>query len=88
MRLNRKHLSFLITLFSLSIIVLSLYNIHLGQQVEEEYVVEMILDEEILEQLEEEEKKLEELTETDPIKSHRAYNETAKSSYGNPEPLK
>ncbi|MEO1011872.1 MAG: hypothetical protein AAFX53_11240 [Bacteroidota bacterium] len=71
----------------MSIVVLSLYNIHLGQGQEEEYVVEMLLDEEILEELlkEEEEK---EMQETDPIKSHMAFNETQKPSYGNPEPLK
>ena len=90
MSLNRKHLSFLITVFSLSIMVLALYNIHLGQQeVEDEYVVEMMLEEEDLEELiKEEEKLLEELQNADPIKSHMAYNETAKPSYGSPEPLK
>ena len=30
---------------------------------------------------------MEELANADPIKSHLAYNETAKPSYGNPEPL-
>lgn len=90
MSLNRQQLSLLITFFSMSIVVLSLYNIHLGgQQVEDEYVVELILDEELLEELiKEEEKLLEELQKQDPIKSHMAYNETAKPSYGDPEPLK
>lgn len=90
MSLNRKHLSFLITIFSLSIMVLALYNIHLGQQEEEdEYVVEMMIEELDLEELiKEEEKLLEELQNADPVKSHMAYNETAKPSYGNPEPLK
>jgi len=90
MSLNRQQLSLLITFFSMSIVVLGLYNIHLGgQQVEDEYVVELILDEELLEELiKEEEKLLEELQKQDPIKSHMAYNETAKPSYGNPEPLK
>ncbi|MCP4977722.1 MAG: hypothetical protein GY931_16350 [Maribacter sp.] len=74
----------------MSIVVLGLYNIHLGgQQQEDEYVVELVLDEEVLEELiKEEEKLLEELQKLDPIKSHMAYNETAKPSYGNPEPLK
>lgn len=90
MHLNRQQLSLLITIFSMAIIVLGLYNIHLGgQQKEDEYVVELVLDEEVLEELiKEEEKKLEELQEQDPIKSHMAFNETAKPSFGNPEPLK
>ena len=90
MSLNRQQLSLLITLFSMSIMVLGLYNIHLGgQQEEDEYIVELVLDEEVLEELiKEEQKLLEELQKQDPIKSHMAYNETAKPSYGNPEPLK
>ena len=90
MHLNRQQLSLLITIFSMAIIVLGLYNIHLGgQQKEDEYVVELVLDEEVLEELiKEEEKKLEELQDQDPIKSHMAFNETAKPSFGNPEPLK
>jgi chemotaxis protein histidine kinase CheA len=90
MNLNRQQLSLLITFFSMSIMVLGLYNIHLGgQQQEDEYVVELVLDEDDLEELIEEEKKLlEELQQLDPIKSHMAINETAKPSYGNPEPLK
>lgn len=90
MHLNRQQLSLLITIFSMAIIVLGLYNIHLGgQQKEDEYVVELVLDKEILDELiKEEEKKLEELQQQDPIKSHMAFNETAKPSLGNPEPLK
>jgi len=89
MNLNRKQLSFLITFFSMSIIVMLAYNIHLGGQQEEEYVIEMALSEEILEELFEEEKKLEELaSNADHIKSHMAFNQTAKPSVGNPEPLK
>lgn len=74
----------------MSIIVMLAYNIHLGGQQEEEYVIEMALSEEILEEiLEEEVKKLEELaSNADPIKSHMAFNQTAKPSIGNPEPLK
>ena len=89
MNLNRNQLSFLITTFSLSIMVLSLYNIHLGAEQQEEYVIEMSLaDEDLKQLLEEEEKRLEELEKADPIKSHMAFNETAKPSIGNPEPLK
>lgn len=73
----------------MSLIVLLLYNIHLGSKEEEEYVIEMVLaDEEIERLIEEEEKLLEEIAQADPIKSHMAYNETAKPSYGEPEPLK
>jgi TonB family protein len=69
--------------------VLLLYNIHLGSEEQREYVIEMSLADEDLEQLlREEEKLLEEVAKADPIKSHMAYNETAKPSFGNPEPLK
>ncbi len=90
MSLNRQQLSLLITLFSMSIVVLGLYNIHLGgQKVEDEYFVELVLTEVDLEELiKEEQRLLEELQKQDPIKSHMAFNETAKPSYGNPEPLK
>ncbi|MGX1928451.1 hypothetical protein [Flagellimonas sp. 2504JD4-2] len=89
MNLNRNQLSFLITFFSMSIIVLLLFNIHLGGMQEEEYVIEMSLaDEDIEELLKEEEKRLEELMNNDPIKSHMAFNETAKPSVKSPEPLK
>ncbi|MEM7486806.1 MAG: hypothetical protein AAF348_16480 [Bacteroidota bacterium] len=89
MNLNRNQLSLLITFFSMSLIVLLLYNIHLGGVKEEEYVIEMSLaDEDIEELLREEEERMEELANNDPIKSHMAFNETAKPSVGNPEPLK
>ncbi len=88
--LNRSQLSLLITFFSMSIVVLLLFNIHLGGIKEEEYVIEMSLaDEDIQELLEQEEERLEEMkAANDPIKSHMALNETAKPSVGNPEPLK
>ena len=90
MNLNRKQLSLMITVFSMAIILLMLYSIRLGGQQKEEYVIEMALaDEEIEELLKEEEKRLEELVNNaDPIKSHMAMNETAKPSIGEPEPLK
>lgn len=89
MNLNRNQLALIITVFSLSIVVLLLYNIHLGAEEQQEYVIEMSLADEDLERLlEEEEKLLEEMAKADPIKSHMAYNETAKPSFGNPEPLK
>jgi hypothetical protein len=89
MNLNRNQLSFLITLFSLSIVVLLLFNIHMGGKIADEYVIEMSLaDEDLQAILEEEEKKAEELANNDLIKSNRAVNETAKPSFGEPEPLK
>ena len=89
MQLNRSQLSAIITFFSLSIMILMLYNIHLVSDEKEEYVIELSLaDEDIEELLQKEEERLKELAEADPIKSHMASNETAKPSIGNPEPLK
>jgi hypothetical protein len=66
-----------------------LFNIHLNAKPQQEYVIELSLADEDLEQLlEEEEKRMEELANADPIESHMAFNETAKPSFGNPEPLK
>jgi hypothetical protein len=89
MNLNRQQLSLLITFFSMSIMVLLMYGIHLGGEevTEDDYLVEMVMDTEILEEILEEEKAKEEKANADPIKSHLAFNETAKPSYGNPEPL-
>ncbi|TDS12635.1 hypothetical protein DFQ03_3093 [Maribacter caenipelagi] len=89
MNLNRKQLSLLATTFSLSIVVLVLYNIQFGGQEEskEDYVVEMVMDPEVLEEILKDEEPQEDLAKADPIKSHLAFNETAKPSYGNPEPL-
>ncbi|GMN09825.1 hypothetical protein MTsPCn9_18680 [Croceitalea sp. MTPC9] len=90
MNLNRKQLSFLITIFSMAIVVLLLYSIRLGAKQEDEYVIEMSLaDEDIVELLEKEVERLEEMaSKADPIKSHMAFNQTAKPSVGSPEPLK
>ncbi len=73
----------------MGIVVLVLYNIHLGaeQEDDDDYVVEMVLEDLPEELTEEEEELLEELSKTEAIKSHMAFNETAKPSYGNPEPL-
>ncbi len=89
MNLNRKQLSLLITFLSLATMVLLLYNIHLGSEEQDEYVIEMSLADDDLEAiLEEQDKTLKEIANADPIKSHMAYNEAAKPSFGNPEPLK
>lgn len=89
MNLNRKQLSLLITVFSMGIVVLILFNISLGEvgSVEDEYIVEMMLAEEDIEELLKEKEILEQMSKADPIKSHMAFNETAKPSYGEPEPL-
>jgi len=89
MNLNRNQLSFIITFFSLSLMILLLYNLHLGTEEQDVYVIEMSLaDEDLQALLEEEEKRAEELANADPIKSSQAINETAKPSIGSPEPLK
>jgi len=74
----------------MALVVLGLYNIHLGQEDKEEYVIELsLLEEEELEKpIEEELKEMEEMAKADPVKSHMAYNEANKPSFGNPEPLK
>lgn len=72
----------------MSIICLLLYTIHLGGQEPEEYVIEMSLEEDLAELLDEKEQLDKDLAQNDPIKSHRAFNETAKPSIGEPEPLK
>jgi hypothetical protein len=89
MNLNRKQLSLLITIFSLAIVVLVMFGIQLGGQEEshDDYVVEMVMDPEILEEILKEEELMEEQANIDPIKSHLAFNETAKPSFGTPEPL-
>ncbi len=89
MQLSRSQLSGIITFFSLAIMVLLLYNIHLVSEEKEEYTIEMSLaDEDIIELLKQEEERLQEIAEADPIKSHMASNETAKPSIDEPEPLK
>ena len=52
MSLNRKQLSLIITVFAMGIVVLTLFNISLGQvgSVEDEYIVEMMLAEEDIEE--------------------------------------
>lgn len=86
--MTRSQLALLITFFSLSIVVLTLYNIRLGARMEEEYTIEMSLADEELEAMLEELEKQEQQADRDPIKSHMALNETAKPRYGTPEPLK
>lgn len=88
MNLNRKQLSLLITLFSMAIVILCLYNIRLGKEEEvDEYVVEMLLQNDVLD-LEKQKEELQEKQKIDPVKSHMAFNEAMKASQGNPEAFK
>ncbi|MEN1785544.1 MAG: hypothetical protein AAGF77_10425 [Bacteroidota bacterium] len=88
MKLNRKQLSLLITLFTMANVLLLAYNIHLSEEEEDEYVIEMALLDEEVDQLLEKKEDLENMALNAAIKSHRAFNETAKPSAGAPEPLK
>lgn len=90
MNLNREQLSLLITFLSMSLLVLCLYNVHLSQHAKEEYIIELNFpqDEELEQILEEELEALEKMGNSAPIKSHLAFNEANKPSFGNPEPLK
>lgn len=89
MNLNRSQLSLIITFFSLGIVVLTMYNLHLGAEEQEEYVIEMSLADEDLEELLEQEDQLkEEMAKADPIESHMAMNRAAKPTYKEPEKLK
>ncbi|MFT6930183.1 MAG: hypothetical protein ACJAQ7_001669 [Sediminicola sp.] len=75
----------------MSLIVLALYNIHLGSKEKGEYIVELtLLDDEELERLLEEEKKADQEIEDQQsqIKSNLAVNEASKPTFGKPEPLK
>lgn len=79
MNLNDKHLSFLITFFAMSIVVLILFNIHLSGNKEPEILFEMAIDDTITEEelkLLEQEEEPQEL-----IKTHMAYNKDAKSKF-------
>lgn len=90
MKLNRSQLSFLITFFSMSLMVLALYNIHLGAKEKGEYVIELtLLDDEELEKLLAEEKEAEKLVDQpSQSKSNLAVNKAGQPSFGKPEPLK
>lgn len=86
--MNAKQLSLLITGLSMALVVSLLYTIQLGGQQEDEYVIEMNLDEDLEELIEEEKERLEELQAQLTPQSHRAYNEAADPNAGDPEPFK
>ena len=78
MNFNDRQLSFIITFFTMSIVVLVIFNIHLSGMKEPEYLFEIALDE-LEEELSipiEEEQPRNEL-----VKTHIAYNEQAKSRF-------
>ena len=89
MQLNRRQLSLLITFFTMGLVVLSLFNIHLGSEQGDDYVIELSLaDDDFEKPIEEQEQEMKDMANAQSIKSHMAFNETAKPSFGNPEPLK
>lgn len=87
MPLNRRQLSLLITVLSLSIVVVVLFQIELQKKQAEEYLVELqaVLDDAREEEKTEAERAVDNNSRTT---SQKAFNEAAKSSYGKPEPLK
>lgn len=73
----------------MALVVLSLFNIHLGSKKGDDYVIELSLaDDDFEKPIEEQEQEMKDMANAESIKSHMAYNETAKPSFGNPEPLK
>lgn len=78
MNLNNRQLSFIITFFIMSLVVLTMFNISLRGVQEPEYLFEMVMDEELMEEI----PQPQEETPTDKIiKSHMAYNKAAKSQF-------
>ena len=65
MNLNRKQLSLIITIFTMANVVLLAYNVSLVNREEDEYVIEMALLDEEVEQLLEEKERLEEIAQND-----------------------
>lgn len=77
MSLNNRQLSFIITFFTMAIIMLTLFNIQLAGQKDEEYLYELSYDEKTLEELLKEEIK----PDLAELETHQAYNEAQKSRY-------
>ena len=86
--MNNKQLSLLITGLSMALVVSLLFTIQLGGQQEDEYVIEMNLDEDLEELIEEEQKQLEQLQAQNQVKSHSAFNEAMEARQAEPEPFK
>lgn len=73
----------------MSIVVLILFNIQLGREEDvDDYVVEMILQEDIEELEKEKEELMDEQKKPEEVESHMAYNEAEKASQGNPDEFK
>lgn len=81
MNLSRSQVSLVITSLFMSLVVVLLFTVHLGGVKEEQQGIEISLIEEMV--AEKIEKKKKNLTNPTSVKSHRAFNETAK-----PKPLK
>lgn len=77
MNLNSRQLSFIITFLIMSITVLTVFNISLQGMQEPEYLFEMVMDEELLEEIPQEE--INPVDDAD--KTHMAYNQAVKSRF-------
>lgn len=86
--MNNKQLSLLISGLSMALVVSLLFTIQLGGPQEDEYVIEMNLDEDLEELIEEEKEQLQQLQAQNQVKSHSAFNEAMDARSGDPEPFK
>ncbi|MCX2681079.1 hypothetical protein OOZ15_14095 [Galbibacter sp. EGI 63066] len=74
--LNNKQLSFIITSCLMGIIILTIFNIRMAGQQEEEFLYELSFDEELLEEV-----PMEEEVVMEELETHQAYNEAMESKY-------
>ncbi|MCV6630064.1 MAG: hypothetical protein OIF50_09410 [Flavobacteriaceae bacterium] len=89
MRLNRKQLSFIISFCLIGIFVLTLFNLRLQGQKEDEYFTEILLEEDLeklIEALEQQEEPQD--IQAQQPKTHMAYNQAANNKYADTEPFK
>jgi chromatin remodeling complex protein RSC6 len=78
MNLNNSQLSFIITFLIMSLVALTLFNISLQGMQEPEYLFELAMDEELLEEIPQEEQ---EKMPDEVVKSHMAFNKAVKSQF-------
>lgn len=89
MSLNKKQLSLLITTMLMLLLVLVLFNVHMASKAREEFLYEVSLPDETIEELLKEKEQLEqENADLQQVKTHMAYNQTAKSRFTEEEPFK
>lgn len=86
--MNSRQLSFIITFFSMGLLVVSLFVIKLQSNPLLDDTYEVVLEEELLEQLEEELARAEESGPTERIRSHRVFNEDLNDPIEEPEPIR